>query len=171
MRRQVYPYTGHFRCAGAAALWLCLDFDVCSGVIVLGADLAFDQNSVLRVVTALGFAGCGALFFRAGVRYLFGHLVVDDEGVRVWPPGFGFSCRWDDLERWEVAKSDPGGEGEELVLELTLRTSRWPRRWHASFTGEQEFSRLVEEVRRRAPDRESSESVEPAAGCPRDRRF
>src|SRR5262249_32597004 len=120
---------------------------------------SFDQNSVLRVLTALGFAACGALFFRAGVRYLFGHLVVDEEGVRVWPLGFGFSCRWDDLARWEVATVDAGGEGEELVIEMNLRASRWPRRWHATFTGEPAFSRLVGELRRRAPDRESGAPV------------
>jgi hypothetical protein len=114
----------------------------------------------MRVLCSLGFAGCCALCFKVGVRYLFGHLIVDDEGMRIWPPGFGFSFRWDELERWKIAVVDPGGEGESVQLEMTLHSSWWRRRWDASFTENLEFNRLVSELRRHVPDRESSDMVE-----------
>src|SRR5262249_41168616 len=123
MRDPTFPYTRHYRCVGAAGLWLCLGFGVASVLVLLGPGLALDKNGVMRVLCSLAFAGCCALCFRVGIRYMFGHLIVDDEGMRVWPPGFGFSFRWDELERWKIVVVDPGGEGESVQIEMTLHSS------------------------------------------------
>jgi hypothetical protein len=155
MDNQSFTYSTHMRGVGIAYLWLSFGFILSACLICIGFKPTMDVDSLFRGLLTVSFTCSGILFLRTGARYLWGHLLVDEQGIRIRPMAFGWSFRWSELKRWRIAVLEGGGEGETVFIEMNLWSSRWPRRWDASFTSKPDFERLVQQMRRYAPDRES----------------
>jgi hypothetical protein len=115
-----------------------------------------EQDGLIYI--ALGLATLGVVTLYHGARDLAGQLIVDDEGVRVWPPCFGPRLSWESIARWRVETSPNEAQGtdeeREPCLVISLR-GRWlSRRLPASVADSPGFDQLVKEFRRQAGSRE-----------------
>jgi hypothetical protein len=88
----------------------------------------------------------------------FGRIRVDDEGIRLKPIlfffGSQFDLKWSDITGWATAEavlaSDRTQEVIARILELHLAKGMETVNWSGSG---KTFDSLVEEVRRRLPDK------------------
>ena len=88
----------------------------------------------------------------------FGRICVDDDGIRQRPIlfffGSQFDLKWSDIKGWATVEAVlASGRTEEVIariLELHLANGMHTVNWSASGKA---FDALIEEVRRRLPDK------------------
>jgi hypothetical protein len=155
-----YRFSRWRRHVAIALLWVGLSTAGMSAVIPMTRDRAIrEQDGLIYVSLVLAAIGGVALYH--GVRNLVGYLIIDEEGVRFRPPGFGPSCPWESIDRWRIATSPKEADGtdaeREPCLVISLRDGGRRCRLPASFAYSPGFDQLVKEFRDHAGSREDIE--------------